>query len=93
MISIINRLLGNVLSKAWLAVGAVAAAVAIYWRGGTAAKQAERERQEARRMAEHAEAQGRRIDVVKTAEDKRDEVRTDTDDDLADRVRRWTKDS
>lgn len=92
MFSAISRLLGLGMTKVWLFVGGVAAAVAIYWRGGTAAKQAERERQEARRLAEMAEAQQRHIDDLRKLQEKRDEVADMSDDDVSRRLRdKWTR--
>ena len=51
----------------------------------------ERERAEAQRMAEHAESQGRRIDVLTKARDIKNEVANADSDELARRVRRWTR--
>ena len=54
-------------------------------------KRRERERLEAQRMAEMAEAQGRRIDVLTKARDIKNEVANADSDELARRVRRWTR--
>lgn len=53
---------------------------------------AERERQEARRTAEHAEALGARQEVINKTQGVRDETDRMSDRDVADRLRdRWTR--
>ena len=52
----------------------------------------ERDRQEARRAAEHAESMGKHVETMTKAKEVRDEVETVSGDDLDDRLRRWTRD-
>lgn len=87
----LNRALDTIITKAGLAVGTVAALVAIYWRAWTGGIKRERERQEARRAAEMAESQGHRADALNTAQEVRDATDARSDDDVARRLRdRWT---
>ena len=56
-------------------------------------KRRERERAEAQRMAEMAEAQGRRIDVMRKANEIKSEIDRLPTSDLDDRLRRWERKS
>ena len=87
-----NRILGYLLTKFGLAIGAVAAILAMWWRAWSGGARRERERQEARRAAELAESQQRHIDDLRKLQETRDEVDALSDDDVHRRLRdRWTR--
>jgi hypothetical protein len=88
----LNRILGYILTKAGLAAGAAAAALVIWWRAWTGGTRRERERQEARRAAELAKSQGKRLDKLNTAQEVRNATDARPDDDVSRRLReRWTR--
>ena len=87
----ISKLFGLMLERAGLALAGIVAAAAILWRTWSGGVKRERERQEARRNAELAQAQEKRIDTIKTAQDVKDETDAATDDDTARRLRNWTR--
>lgn len=87
----ISKIFGLVFERAGLALAALVAFAAILWRTWSGGAKRERERQEARRNAELAQAQQRRIDTIKTAQDTRDETDATTDDDVSRRLRNWTR--
>jgi hypothetical protein len=92
MFPALSRLFSLGMTKLWLFIGGIAAAATIYMRGAASAKQAERDRQEARRMAEHAESLGHRADTLKTAQDTRDEIDRLPDDAATRRLHdRWSR--
>lgn len=81
---IFNRLYG------WLA-GAVAIVLALLGIRRSGAM-SEREKQEAQRAAEHAEAQGKRLDTTREAQWRRDEIANADAADIDERLRGWTRD-
>ena len=88
----ISKLFGIALERAGFALAGIGAAAAILWRAWSGGAKRERERQEARRAAEMAEAHGNRLDTMKTAQESRDAANNATDDDVAHRLRSWTRD-
>jgi len=75
---------------AWLA-GAIGILAALFGVRRSGAMR-ERERQEARRQAEHAESLGRRLNTINETQERRDAIDRLDDAGVADRLRdKWTR--